>query len=229
MPAAADAAAVHAPHRPRGAGRRQGAAVGPRRSAPRPAGRGSRRPGPLRAGHPPRPRRLPTGQTIAAWDEQLSSIPRPTQAALRTLEWIGRHENLVVGGPSGTGKTFLLEALGQAARTWTRPAQCSRSAATSASGSWRLRPSARPAGPRRRPGWWPGPARHARGVAPRAGWRSRPPTGSAGAGTAPGAATTPAVRHDHRPAPGSAHACRGARPVPARPSPGGSGQTFSGG
>ena len=39
----------------------------------------------------------------------------PTQAALRTLEWIARRENLVVCGPSGTGKTFLLEALGQAA------------------------------------------------------------------------------------------------------------------
>ncbi len=43
------------------------------------------------------------------------SVPAPTQAALRTLEWVGRHENLVVCGPSGTGKTFLLEALGQAA------------------------------------------------------------------------------------------------------------------
>jgi len=58
---------------------------------------------------------FPTGKTFAAWDEQLSSIPAPTQAALRTLEWLGRHENLVVCGPSGTGKTFLLEALGQAA------------------------------------------------------------------------------------------------------------------
>jgi DNA replication protein DnaC len=58
---------------------------------------------------------FPTGKTFQAWDEQLSSIPAPTQSALRTLEWIGRHENLVVCGPSGTGKTFLLEALGQAA------------------------------------------------------------------------------------------------------------------
>ena len=41
--------------------------------------------------------------------------PGPTQQALRTLEWIGRRENLVVCGPSGTGKTFLLEALGQQA------------------------------------------------------------------------------------------------------------------
>src|SRR5262245_52522327 len=58
---------------------------------------------------------FPTGKTFDAWDERLSSIPAPTQQALRTLEWVGRHENLVVCGPSGTGKTFLLEALGQAA------------------------------------------------------------------------------------------------------------------
>jgi DNA replication protein DnaC len=58
---------------------------------------------------------FPTGKTFAAWDGQLSSIPAPTQAALRTPEWVGLHENLVVCGPSGTGKTFLLEALGQAA------------------------------------------------------------------------------------------------------------------
>ncbi|MGO9298057.1 MAG: ATP-binding protein, partial [Streptosporangiaceae bacterium] len=58
---------------------------------------------------------FPTGKTFDAWDEALSSIPVPSQAALRTLEWIGRRENLVVCGPAGTGKTFFLEALGQAA------------------------------------------------------------------------------------------------------------------
>lgn len=58
---------------------------------------------------------FPTGKTFDAWDQALSSIPAPAQQALRTLEWIGRHENLVVCGPSGTGKTFLLEAIGQAA------------------------------------------------------------------------------------------------------------------
>src|SRR5689334_25093295 len=52
---------------------------------------------------------FPTGKTFSAWDEALSSIPAPTQAALRTLEWIGRRENLVVCGPAGTGKTFFLE------------------------------------------------------------------------------------------------------------------------
>ena len=58
---------------------------------------------------------FPTGKTFATWDQGLSSIPAPTQTALRTLEWIGRRENLVVCGPSGTGKTFFLEALGQIA------------------------------------------------------------------------------------------------------------------
>ena len=58
---------------------------------------------------------FPTGKTFATWDARLSSIPAPSQTALRTLEWIGRRENLVVCGPSGTGKTFFLEALGQLA------------------------------------------------------------------------------------------------------------------
>ena len=58
---------------------------------------------------------FPTGKTFDVWDPKLSSIPVPTQSALRTLEWIGRRENLVVCGPSGTGKTMFLEALGQAA------------------------------------------------------------------------------------------------------------------
>src|SRR5829696_2934047 len=50
---------------------------------------------------------FPTGKTFAAWQAESSSIPAPTQSALRTLEWIARRENLVVCGPSGTGKTFL--------------------------------------------------------------------------------------------------------------------------
>ncbi len=58
---------------------------------------------------------FPTGKTFDAWDPAASSIPAPTQLALRTLEWITRRENLVVCGPSGTGKTFFLEALGQQA------------------------------------------------------------------------------------------------------------------
>ena len=58
---------------------------------------------------------FPTGKTFEAWDQTSSSIPVPTQNALRTLEWVRRRENLVVCGPSGTGKTFFLEALGQVA------------------------------------------------------------------------------------------------------------------
>ena len=58
---------------------------------------------------------FPTGKTFEAWDETVSSIPAPTQRALRTLEWIDRHENVVVCGPSGTGKSHFLEALGHAA------------------------------------------------------------------------------------------------------------------
>ena len=58
---------------------------------------------------------FPTGKTFQAWEEGLSSIPKPTQRALKSLEWIERNENLVICGPSGTGKTHFLEALGQAA------------------------------------------------------------------------------------------------------------------
>jgi len=58
---------------------------------------------------------FPTGKTFAAWDPELSSIPAPTQQALGTLEWVHRRENLIVCGPAGTSKTFLLEALGQQA------------------------------------------------------------------------------------------------------------------
>jgi DNA replication protein DnaC len=58
---------------------------------------------------------FPTGKTFDTWDETVSAIPTPTQRSLATLEWIDRHENLVVCGPSGTGKSHLLEALGHAA------------------------------------------------------------------------------------------------------------------
>ena len=54
---------------------------------------------------------FPAGKTFAVWDEQRCSIPVPTQQALRTLEWVDRHENLSVCGPSGTGKTICAEAI----------------------------------------------------------------------------------------------------------------------
>ncbi len=59
---------------------------------------------------------FPTGKTFDVWDDDLSSIPTPTLRSLRTLEWVSRRENLVVCGPSGTGKSFVLEALGCAVR-----------------------------------------------------------------------------------------------------------------
>lgn len=58
---------------------------------------------------------FPTGKTFDTWDPSVSSIPEPTQRSLTTLEWVERAENLVVCGPSGTGKSHLLEALGHAA------------------------------------------------------------------------------------------------------------------
>ncbi|NJP30335.1 ATP-binding protein, partial [Microbispora sp. SCL1-1] len=58
---------------------------------------------------------FPTGKTFSDWDESASSIPRPTQDALKSLEWVTRRENLCICGPSGTGKSHFSEALGQAA------------------------------------------------------------------------------------------------------------------
>ena len=46
---------------------------------------------------------FPAGKTFDTWDETVSSIPAPTQRSLATLEWIDRHENLVVCGPPGRG------------------------------------------------------------------------------------------------------------------------------
>lgn len=58
---------------------------------------------------------FPAGKTFGDWDEELSLIPRPTQEALKTLEWVRRRENLAIYGPSGTGKSHFCEALGHAA------------------------------------------------------------------------------------------------------------------
>lgn len=58
---------------------------------------------------------FPTGKTFSSWRPEESSIPEPTQQSLMTLEWVGRHENLALAGPSGTGKSHFVEALGHAA------------------------------------------------------------------------------------------------------------------
>jgi DNA replication protein DnaC len=57
---------------------------------------------------------FPTGKTFDTWRPEDSSIPAPSQSALRTLEWVGRAENLAMAGPSGTGKSHFVEALGHA-------------------------------------------------------------------------------------------------------------------
>lgn len=58
---------------------------------------------------------LPAGKTFDAWEPAASAIPKPTQQALRTLEWLERAEALCVCGPSGTGKSHFVEALGHLA------------------------------------------------------------------------------------------------------------------
>jgi DNA replication protein DnaC len=59
--------------------------------------------------------RLPSGKTFEAWDPKASAIPDEAQWALRSLGWIGRAENLVLVGPSGTGKSHFAEAIAHAA------------------------------------------------------------------------------------------------------------------
>ena len=59
---------------------------------------------------------LPAGKTFDAWEPDRVGDPdaRPSNA-LRTLEWVNRAEVLVVCGPSGTGKSHFIEALGHLA------------------------------------------------------------------------------------------------------------------
>lgn len=58
---------------------------------------------------------LPAGKTFDAWDEDASAVPDATARSLQSLEWLERGENLCVCGPSGTGKSHFVEALGHLA------------------------------------------------------------------------------------------------------------------
>ena len=57
---------------------------------------------------------LPVVKTLEQFDLTASSIPAPTWAYLRSLEWIRANENLALVGPAGTGKSHTLIALGHA-------------------------------------------------------------------------------------------------------------------
>lgn len=57
---------------------------------------------------------FPTGRTLASWRAEGSNIPELTQNSLATLEWIGRAKNVVITGPSGSGKSHFTEGLAQA-------------------------------------------------------------------------------------------------------------------
>jgi len=59
--------------------------------------------------------RLPSGKTFDAWDPKASAIPGHAQWALRSLDWVGRAENLFLVGPSGTRKSHFAEAIAHAA------------------------------------------------------------------------------------------------------------------
>lgn len=76
---------------------------------------------------------FPTGKTFDVWEEARCSIPTATQQALRTLEWVDRHENLCVCGPSGTGKSHLCE---RSARPRSTPAAPSPGSPSTSSVRW---------------------------------------------------------------------------------------------
>mgnify|MGYP001558111186 CR=1 FL=1 len=58
---------------------------------------------------------FPVRRTLEEFKVQESAVPQTTFDYLASLEWIGAHENLVLVGPAGTGKSHLLVALGHAA------------------------------------------------------------------------------------------------------------------
>ncbi len=58
---------------------------------------------------------FPARRTLGKFKVQESAVPQTTFDYLASLECIGAHENLVLVGPAGTGRSHLLVALGQAA------------------------------------------------------------------------------------------------------------------
>ena len=58
---------------------------------------------------------FPVRRTLEEFKVAESAVPQATFDYLASLEWIRAHENLVLVGPAGTGKSHLLVALGHAA------------------------------------------------------------------------------------------------------------------
>jgi DNA replication protein DnaC len=58
---------------------------------------------------------FPVAKSIDEFKVAESSVPQATFDYLASLEWIAAHENLVLVGPPGTGKSHLLIGLGEAA------------------------------------------------------------------------------------------------------------------
>jgi len=58
---------------------------------------------------------FPVAKSIDEFKVAESSVPQATFDYLASLEWIAAHENLVLVGPPGTGKSHLLVGLGEAA------------------------------------------------------------------------------------------------------------------
>ncbi len=115
-PAARAAPAPHPPPRPRRPRHREGPTLGPRRSPARTARRGGRRAGPIVVGDPPRGGGVPHRQDLRRLVSRRPAQCRP-RPSKRYARWNGSGAGRTSSsaGPSGTGKTFLLEALGQAA------------------------------------------------------------------------------------------------------------------
>jgi DNA replication protein DnaC len=55
---------------------------------------------------------FPVPKTLEAFDVTDSSISRPTFDYIASLEWVGAKENLLLVGPSGTGKSHALVGCG---------------------------------------------------------------------------------------------------------------------
>lgn len=54
---------------------------------------------------------VPESKTLTTFNRDLSTIPPQTLDYLADLAWTTRAENVVIAGPSGTGKTHLCQAL----------------------------------------------------------------------------------------------------------------------